>query len=68
MALQRLACDSCDVLVLDMGDPEVASGPRPLGVRSGPAVSVEGRLAACWTAGGPDEGALRAAGIGQPVG
>lgn len=63
--VRRLACDSCEVVVRDMADPEVASSARRLGIRSVPAVAVDGRLAECCAGRGPDETSLRAAGIGQ---
>ncbi len=64
--VKRLACSSCEVKVLDMKDPGVAERARNLGVRSVPAVVVNGRLAECCT-GGLDEAAMRAAGLGQPI-
>lgn len=63
--VNQLACLSCEVRVLDMGDPEVAKRARSLGIRSVPAVVVDGRLANCCADRGPDEAALRAAGVGQ---
>jgi hypothetical protein len=66
--VRRLACDSCEVTVLDMDDAEVAKRARRMGVRSLPAVAVDGRLAECCAGRGLDEAALRAAGIGQPLG
>lgn len=66
--VRRLACDSCDVVVLSMGEPEVSARAHHLGVRSLPAVVVDGRLAACCAERGPDEAALRAAGVGQALG
>ncbi len=66
--VRRLACDSCDVVVLSMGDPAVSARARQLGVRSLPSVVVDGRLAACCAERGPDEVALRAAGLGQALG
>lgn len=65
--VNRLACDSCEVVVRDMADPEVRSRARQLGVRSVPAVAVDGRLAECCAGRGPEEASLRAAGIGQPL-
>lgn len=62
--VRRLACSSCDVSVLDMQDPKVAARAKSLGVRTVPAVAIDGKLAACCT-GGPDEATLRAAGVGQ---
>lgn len=61
------ACPSCEVSVLDMKDPEVAKRAKILGVRSVPAVAIDGKLAACCVKGGPDEATLRAAGLGQPL-
>ena len=63
--VNRLACPSCEVSVLDMNDISVAKRARDLGVRSVPAVAINGQLASCCANGGIDEQALRAAGIGQ---
>lgn len=65
--INRIACPSCEVTVLDMHEPAVASRAKSLGVRSVPAVAVNGKLADCCAGGGPQEGGLRAAGIGQPI-
>jgi len=65
--VKQVACPSCDVSVLDMHDPAVAQRARGLGVRSVPAVVIDGKLAGCCQGRGPDEGALRAAGLGQPA-
>jgi len=65
--VRRLACDSCEISVLDMHEAEVARRAKVLGVRSVPAVAVDGKLAECCTGRGIDEAALRAAGIGQPL-
>lgn len=66
VALVRgLACDSCDVEVLDMKEPGVAGRAKGYGVRSVPAVVIDGSLAPCCTGGGPDAGTLQAAGLGR---
>lgn len=65
--VQRAACPFCDVTVLDMRDPAVASRAKRLGVRSVPAVVIDGKLADCCVGRGPDEATLRAAGLGQPI-
>jgi glutaredoxin 3 len=65
--VNRLACPSCDVTVLDMKQPHVASRAKHLGIRSVPAVVINGELADCCTGRGPDEHTLRAAGLGQPL-
>ena len=65
--INRVVCPSCEVLVLDMKDPAVANRARSLGIRSVPAVVIDGKLADCCTGRGPDEPTLRAAGVGQPI-
>ncbi len=65
--VKRNACPSCEVSVHDMRDSKVADRARRLGIRSVPAVVIDGRLAGCCTAGGVDEATLKAAGLGQPL-
>ena len=60
--VKRIACDSCEVVVLDMHDDQVAERAKRLGIRAVPAVVVDGELAACCEKAGPTESALRAAG------
>ena len=62
--VQRVACLSCDVSVRDMNDPKVASRAKGLGIRSVPAVVIDGKLADCCAGRGPEEATLRAAGLG----
>jgi hypothetical protein len=62
--VNEMACSSCEVTILDMKDDAVMGRARELGVRSLPAVAVNGELASCCAGRGPDEAALRAAGIG----
>ena len=64
--VNRIACPSCEISVLDMTDAAVAERARELGIRTVPAVVVDGTLAACCANQGPNESELRAAGIGQP--
>ena len=63
--VNQVACPSCEVSVLDMKDASVASRAKQLGIRSVPAVVINGKLADCCTGRGPDEATLRAAGLGQ---
>jgi glutaredoxin 3 len=65
--INRVACPSCEVTVLDMKHPDVASRAKRLGIRSVPAVVINGTLADCCAGRGPDEQTLRAAGLGQPI-
>lgn len=65
--VREIACDSCEVTVLDLNDDTVAQRAADLGIRSVPAVAVNGELASCCTGRGVDKSALQAAGIGQPL-
>ena len=65
--VRRIACSSCEVEVLDMRDASVAARAKSLGIRTVPAVAIDGRLAACCTGAGPDEAVLRAARIGTAL-
>jgi len=65
--VNQVACPSCEVSILDMNDPAVASRAKGLGIRSVPAVVIDGKLADCCAGRSPDEATLRAAGLGQPA-
>lgn len=65
--VNRVACSSCEVSVLDMEDATVARRAKELGIRSVPAVVIDGKLADCCAGRGPDEATLRSAGLGQPL-
>jgi len=62
--VHRLACDACEVSVLDMHAPEVAARAKTLGIRAIPAVAIDGLPAECCSGRGIDERGLRAAGLG----
>lgn len=64
--IQRIACDSCQVEVLDLNEEAVARRAEELGIRSVPAVVIDGTLARCCTGRAVSEEALRAEGIGEP--
>jgi len=65
--VNRNACSSCEITILDMNDQAVANRAKSLGIRSVPAVVIDGKLAECCSGRGPDESTLRAAGLGQPI-
>ena len=65
--INKIACSSCEVVILDMHQPAVSKRAHRYGIRSVPAVVVNGKLADCCTGRGPNEGQLRAAGIGTPL-
>jgi glutaredoxin 3 len=65
--INQIACSSCEVTVLDTKKPDVAARAKKLGIRSVPAVLINGQLADCCAGRGPDEKTLRAAGVGQTI-
>jgi glutaredoxin len=65
--VNKIVCPSCDVTVLDMRDTVIAEIAKTLGVRSLPAVVINGKVADCCTGPGISEAALRAEGIGQAI-
>lgn len=65
--VNKIACSSCEVTVLDSNKPDVAVRAKRLGIRSIPAVVINGQLADCCAGRGPDEKTLRSAGLGQSI-
>ncbi len=59
--VRRIAGTSHEVLIHDMHQSEIASKAKNYGVRSVPAVVVDGKLAGCCADRGPDEHVLRSA-------
>lgn len=59
--VKRIAGSSHEVVIHDMHKSEVASQAKQRGVRSVPAVVVDGKLAGCCAGRGPDEQILRSA-------
>jgi glutaredoxin 3 len=57
----RIAGSSHEVIIHDMQKAEVASNAKQHGVRSVPAVLIDGKLAGCCAGRGPDEHVLRSA-------
>ncbi len=65
--VNEIACPSCEINILDMQDQAVAERARTLGIKSLPAVAIDGKLADCCAGRGVDEDTLRRSGIGQPL-
>jgi len=64
--VSKIACRSCEVMVLDMRQAEVAARAKKYGIRSVPAVVIDGKLAECCAGRGVQEASIRAAGVGVP--
>ena len=63
--VRSISCRSCEITVLDTNDPAVATRARKLGVKSVPAVAVDGKLAGCCAGRGIDLEELKKAGVGR---
>ncbi len=67
--MRELAGDYQEVVVRDLRNDEAAATlAAEQGIRSVPAVDVDGRLLGCCANAGPDRDELVAAGVGQPNG
>ncbi len=64
--IQEMVCPDCEVIVHDLRDEGTEKIQR-YGIKTVPAVVVDGRLAACCQNSGTDADTLRAAGVGQPL-
>ena len=65
--VSAIACPSCEVVVLDMRQSDIAERTERLAVSSIPAVAIDGVLADCCAGGGPNDNTLRAAGLGRAI-
>ena len=65
--VNSIACPSCEIEVLDMRKDEVAEKAKQHGVRSVPAIVIDGKLADCCVGLGVDDSLLRATGVGVPL-
>ena len=65
--IEALVCSSCEVEVLDLREHEVSERAISLGIRSIPAVLIDGVLADCCSGRGVDMSVLQAAGLGVPL-
>lgn len=65
--VKQIACSSCDVQILDMHEKTTAEKAMRYGIRSVPAVVIDGKLADCCAGRGVQEASLRAAGVGVPL-
>ncbi len=63
----ELACPSCNITVLDMNADSVPEKAQDLGIRSVPAVVIDGVVVDCCAGRGVDLDVLKAAGLGQPT-
>jgi len=65
--VNKIACPSCDVSILDMNNSDISKRAKALCIHRVPAVVIDGKLADCCLVSAPDEKSLRAAGIGSRI-
>lgn len=63
--VKKIASPSCEVSVLNMNDINVAKRAKQIGIRTVPAMVIEGQLAQCCAGSGLDEQVLKLAGLGK---
>ena len=66
-AVKREAGSSSEVIVHDMKNIQVARRAKELGIRSVPAVVIDGKLASCCAGRGVDIQVLKNAGLGKAL-
>lgn len=64
--IKSMACDSCEVEVLDLGDENVVERARNYGIKRFPAVVIDGKPNVLCPGCENSEEALREAGVGVP--
>lgn len=69
--VQEATCSSCEVIVYDLNKGcetnEYCDKAKDYGIKSVPAVVIDGKLASCCDNNGVDIDALKRAGLGQPL-
>jgi glutaredoxin 3 len=66
-SVKSIACPSCEIEVLDMHQKEIAAKAKDYGIRSVPAVVIDGKLADCCSGRGIDAEILKTNGVGVPL-
>ena len=66
-AVKREAGSSSEVIVRDMKNIQVGRRAKELGIRSVPAVVIDGKLASCCAGRGVDIQVLKNAGLGKAL-
>lgn len=64
--VESIAGDACQINVLDMHDASVMRRASEMGIRTVPAVTIDGKLADCCQSRGLLKATLLASGIGDP--
>ncbi len=65
--VNRNACLSCKTFKYDIKNPDVSNRAKSLGIRSIPAIVIDGKLTEYCADRGPDVAALQTAGLGKSL-
>ncbi len=69
--VREAACPDCEVIIYDLNKGcetnECRDKAKEYGIKSVPAVAIDGKLASCCSNNGVDIEALKQAGLGQPL-
>ncbi len=65
--VKEASCPSCDIEVLDIKESSIQKRAALLGIKSVPAVVINGKLADCCASRGVDLDVLRSAGLGRQI-
>lgn len=62
--VRNMSCPSCKIKIMNMKDKRAEKRAAELGIRTIPAIAVNGRLVSCCDTRGPNVLVLKASGIG----
>lgn len=65
--VKQIACESCEVEVLDMQQEDTAKRAKEYGIKAVPTVVIDGKIASCCANQAINEESLRAEGLGVPL-
>lgn len=65
--VKEIACESCEIEVLDMQQETVAKRAEDYGIKTVPTIVIDGKVAECCANRSVNEDTLRSAGLGKSL-
>lgn len=65
--VKQIACESCEIEVLDMRQEDTASRAKDYGIKTVPTIVIDGKVAECCADRSVNEDTLRSAGLGKSL-
>ncbi len=62
--VKEIACESCEIEILDMKQEDIAKRAKEYGIKTVPSIVIDGKLADCCENRSVDVEALKAVGVG----